>query len=323
MTLELLPDELDRAMANNLHDGIAAVLRAQFGDHECPLDRVQDSDEELLRATLESLRRWFDPIATGKRLRDEIGRLKKIRLGDSPSIEKFLVPVGPDRWLVTPEGVAALWLIRGAYRHDAGHQVVSISTRARREALESLTATYKSWNEQRLRGVAALLQSETATLRPTAAGLLFVLLINRNTDYSRRLPSPRDPAEAAEISRAISSPALAFAHALSGREAASERGLDLYRGWALGELARRLGEGLHQGAEGVWIDPEWELSARLRLREALAGRVEAHFAVESALSAYEAVRPVLNGLNLAFERPSYTRRICDELLGQDFPGSLS
>lgn len=315
MTIFGLKAELPRDQSYLLEMTLTAVLSAQLGHDLTPTSTFVEPTVEGLERGLNVLKRWFDPIASGKRLRDEVSRLPRVLIDLPAASDQLVIAVGRDRWLVTPEGVAALWLIQRAHFDDPTSDLTIFTQRQRLDAMETLAAVYKSWNEQRLRGVTDLLQKETATLRPTAAGLLFVLLVNRNTDPSRRLPPPRSAAESEEISRAIALPTLAFAHALSGQEKASERGLDLYRGWALGELARRLGEGLHRGSDGVWIDPEWELSARLRLREALAGRVGAQEAIDSSLEAYEKIRPVLSGLNIGFERPSNTRRIREQLLG--------
>lgn len=316
-----LKDELARDEAYVLELTLTAVLSAQCGHDLTQARALVEPTIEGLEVALDSLKRWFDPIASGKRLRDEVGRLPRVSIDVPSTANQLLLAVGRDRWLVTPEGVVVLWLIQRAHLDEPTSDLTIFRQRHRLDGLETLAAVYKSWNEQRLRGVTDLLQKETATLRPTAAGLLFVLLVNRNTDRSRRLPPPRSAAESDEISRAIALPTLAFAHALSGQEKASERGLDLYRGWALGELARRLGEGLHRGSDGVWIDPEWELSARLRLREALVGRDGVREAIDDSLDAYEKIRPVLSGLNIAFERPSNTRRIREQLLGWTSRGS--
>lgn len=245
MTIFGLKADLVREQSSLLEMTLTAVLSAQLGHELTPGSALVEPTIEGLERALDVLKRWFDPIASGKRLRDEVRRLPRVSIDVPAASDQLLIAVGGDRWLVTPEGVAALWLIQRAHIEDPTGDLTIFTQRQRLDAMETLAAVYKSWNEQRLRGVTDLLQKETATLRPTAAGLLFVLLVNRNTDRSRRLPPPRSAAESDEISRAIALPTLAFAHALSGQEKASERGLDLYRGWALGELARRLGEGLH------------------------------------------------------------------------------
>ncbi|MFL1999540.1 hypothetical protein [Microbacterium sp. A1-JK] len=321
MSLFGVQEDMSRDQSGELESFLATVLNAQLGTSTVSISDASGVSIEGLEHRLKALKRWFDPIASGKRLRDEVSLLPRLSITPLPSTDQLVLSVGRDRWLVTPEGVVVLWLLQLAHGDYPEDNRTRLPAGSRLDALKTLATVYKTWNEQRLRGVTDLLQGETATLRPTAAGLLFVLLVNRNTDRTRRLPPPRNAAESEEISRAIAFPTLAFAHALSRREKASERGLDLYRGWALGELARRLGEGLHQGSEGIWIDPEWELAARLRLREALVGRPEVELAIDSALSAYEAIRPVLSGLNIAFERPSYTRRLREELVGWAVEGA--
>lgn len=310
-----LSEELSTDEASALHDVLIRVLQGQF-ERVSGIEIAPETWTEIdLRAMLISLRRWFNPISSGRKLRDELANLPTIRVDLQSSWSQLFVTAGRDRLLVTPEGVVVLWLLKSDAVHlSRGFHVQLRGNRNTELGLLTLASVYKSWNEQRLRGVTDLLEKETTTLRPTAAGLLFVLLINRNTDYSRRLPSPQNKQQSDEISRAIALPTLAFAHGLTQHAKASERGLDLYRGWALGELARRLGEGLHRGADGIWIDPEWELAARLRLREALAGRSASGIAIDEALLQYEEIRPALSALHIAFERPSNTRRIRNELL---------
>ncbi|WP_146085604.1 hypothetical protein [Rathayibacter sp. AY1C9] len=308
-------DELTSLEATSLRHALDMVLTVQYRTIKSEARELKLRTIDDLLTSLSFLRRWFDPIASGKRLREEVSRLSSVRLDASIQQEELFLAVGADRWLVTPEGVVVLWLLLQARESPYEPGIVKMpSAEIQMNALATLTSVYKEWNQQRIRSVTGLLQEETATLRPTAAGLLFVLLVNRNTDRSRRLPAPRNQAESDEISRAIAIPTLSFAHALSKQDKATERGLDLYRGWALGEIARRFGQGLHQGDEGIWIDPEWELAARLRLRQALVGREAALVAVDSALTAYQSVRPVLSALGVAFERPSNTLRLRAELL---------
>jgi hypothetical protein len=168
--------------------------------------------------------------------------------------------------------------------------------------------------------VIALLTSEPSTLRPAAAGLLLVLLVNRNTAPERALPRPNDRRQLDTISAAIAAPALAYARTLTGSDRASATGVDLYRGWALGELTRRLGPGLHTGLdEGIYLDPAGEGEALRRLaddiaRRPAAARARAEAAVDAALREYASARPLLAGLALAHDRPSNTHRIREALV---------
>ena len=121
------------------------------------------------------------------------------------------------------------------------------------------------------------------------------------------------------ISDAIAAPAAAYATTLTQTGRTGTRTLDLYRGWPLGELRRRLGSALHRDFEtGIYLEPEAVNDAIERLIEdiqrrspRLRARVPA--ALEATLEAYESRRPQLMGLGLAFERPAQTRRLFEVL----------
>lgn len=280
--------------------------------------RSTDASEQVLADDLRLMKFWFDPIASGKRLRDVLGAIEPAGVAGEDIPEELILAIDPERWLVTPEGRAVMWAVEASAEGDLDdlpeYTNVYLSQGTIRTALVLVHEVYREWNRQRITGVAGLLTAETATLRPTAAGLLLILLLNRNTSPQRRLPSPDDPHASAEMTRAIAAPAIAFARELAGTEKASSRGVDLYRGWAMGEIARRLGTGLHRAADGIWIHPEYEDAARQRLIDALSDRPERirsrlPRAVDAALAEYERVRPVLSGLGMAHERPSNTRRL--------------
>ncbi|WHE37206.1 hypothetical protein [Microbacterium sp. BDGP8] len=284
----------------------------------------------MLAEDLRLMKFWFDPIASGKRLRDILSSIEPLGVSGEGIPDELLLAIDSERWLVTPEGRAVMWAIEASVDGNLDsfpdQTNIYISQGTIRTALVLVHDVYRDWNLQRITGVTGLLSAETATLRPTAAGLLLVLLLNRNTSPQRRLPPPDDPNASAEMTRAIAAPAIAFARELAGTEKASSRGVDLYRGWAMGEIARRLGAGLHRASDGVWIDPDYEDAARQRLIDALSDRPDRirrrlPRAVDAALGEYERVRPVLSGLGMAHERPSNTRRLRDDIVAAS--GGLS
>jgi len=284
--------------------------------------RSHDTSELSLEADLRIMKYWFDPIASGKRLRDVLGSMEPCGVPMGPDTSQLILRIDPERCILTPEGRAFAWALRVSLEEAPGSAedgTLYLSQAAVTTALTLVNAVYRDWNQQRITSVTGLLTTETATLRPTAAGLLLVLLLNRNTSPDRRLPSPDNPAASAEVSRAIAAPAMAFARELTGTDKSSERGVDLYRGWAMGEIARRLGPGLHRSSDGVWIDPNHEDIARRRLVGALGERPDSTRArlpgaIDAALKEYEKVRSVLSGLGVAHERPSNTRRLVEEIL---------
>lgn len=326
-----LGEYLPTVMAGRLADALDAAWQGQVyaaaGRWKgAPPDAASDEkgDEVLLR-DLSALALWFDPTATEKRLRDV---LEPLPLSGPAPLDAgvLMLAAGPDVALVTPEGRAALWCLRRARAAGAfgsADAFVWLDPADRARAVAVVQDQYREWCQRRLRTVSSLLAGGSGTLRPTAAGMLLTLLVNRNTSPERAVPRPEDLQRRAVISAAITSPSLAFAHALAGRAKARDTGTDLYRGWAIGELARRLGTGLVTDG-GIYIRPDAEPVAVDRLaedlrRRPLSLRQRVPDALDAALAEYERSRPVLNSLGLAHERPSHTaalrRRFLDAAAG--------
>lgn len=290
---------------------------------------IEFSALRSLEHDLASLHYWFNPTATGRRLRDALDRLPPVRpsfmaeFGDLEEFGDLIERVDNRRVLVSPEGRVAMWVIASGL--DLAETAESddslwFSQQQVMMAWATLHGTYRDWNRQRIRNVTGLLLEETATLRPSVIALLLVLLINRNTAKERRLPAPGEAELSNDVSRAIAQPALAFTRALGGNRdsKADARGLEIYRGWAAGEIARRLGSGFHR-EDGIWIDEDVVSAAEDRLVAALAGRpakqlAEVPFALDALRSEYERVRPLLTTLGIAHERPSVTNRLVDKIL---------
>jgi hypothetical protein len=138
--------------------------------------------------------------------------------------------------------------------------------------------------------------------------------VNRNTAEERALRRPREQRDLDQVADAIAAPSLAYAEAIGGRKT-SRSAVDLYRGWALGELRRRLGPGFHSDLDhGIWLEPDAlggaldRLVADVRRRDA-RGRARVPAAIDAALAAYDQQRPQLAVLDLAFDRPGDTDRI--------------
>jgi len=322
-----VPTVLNGAEATALATALRSMLDTQLSTVPEMASRGVD---EPLSSDLAKLRHWFDPVSKGERIREALTALPRVHwpiLQATSEIVLFVPdPVGERagqpgiRVLVTPEGVVVLYCLERALEQARQARAlpgdpVTLAPVAVQAGLVTLANEYRDWSRQRIHQVIALLTSEPSTLRPAAAGLLLVLLLNRNTAPARALPRPRDKRQLDVISGAVSGPALAYARTLSGTKGGSGNGIDLYRGWALGELTRRLGTALHTGMdEGIYLDAGAEASALHRLADDIArrppkarARVEA--AVDAALEAYSLARPVLAGLALAHDRPSNTQRI--------------
>jgi hypothetical protein len=282
---------------------------------------------DCLAGDLKKLHYWFNPTATGRRLRDALEQLPAVgpNVGNELADLGDLVEVVDDRRaLVSPEGRVGMWVIAAALRErpdaDVDDDPLWLPQHQVSTAWSSLNAVYQDWNRQRLRDVTGLLREETATLRPSVIALLLVLLMNRNTAKERRLPAPTKADLSRDVSRAVAEPALAFAQALGGSRdsQADARGLEVYRGWAIGEIARRLGTSLHR-EDGIWIDESAVPAAEDRLIAALINRppkqlVAVPHALDALIEEYDRVRPVLTTLGIAHERPSVTKRLVEKIV---------
>lgn len=329
---ELLGRELEisnrsaRALFDALVDiwaGQASLMKAQSSTREGFADLPQ------LQNDLGRLHHWFNPTATGRRLRDALDTVPRMRpglaahLGGLDAFGDLIEKVDDTRVLVSPEGRVAMWILAVGLDMSEDSQPdegIWFSQQHVMTAWSLLHDTYLEWNRQRIRNVTGLLREETATFRPSAMALLLVLLINRNTSKERRLPAPVEARLSNDVSRAIAQPALAFTKALGGTRdsRADARGLEIYRGWAVGEIARRLGSGFHR-EDGIWIDEDAVEAAEDRLVAALAGRTakqlqQVPFALESLRDEYERVRPQLTTLGIAHERPSVTKRLVEKVV---------
>lgn len=307
-----LPSEMPVRTAHQFVDELSAVLLVQVKAADVSITSPAQLKSEDLNEQLERFRVWFDPTAKGERLRNELARLEPV---ETRYVESgiLLLPVGGERALLTPEGYLAVWMWSRALRSPHGSMVAPDPEDAA-TAQWTLIDLYRAWTRRRLSDVVGLLTSETSTLRPAAAGLLLTLLINRNTSPERALRRPREPHQLERVADAVAHPALTYASELGGKKTARSA-LDLYRGWALGELRRRLGSGFHsEFDEGIWLDEEAEAQALQRLvddvrRRDARGRERVAPAISAALEAYDQHRPQLAALNLAFERPANTNRI--------------
>ncbi len=292
-------------------------------------EHIRPSDRDQLIADLDLMRAWFDPVAKGERVREAVSSVSPSRVA-VPFNDSYLIKdVGGGRRIVTPEGRTLMSCLRPAIdefrytRHltteDLNSQLIWLREEDVSACVVILMTTYRAWTRRRLEDVVGLLTSETSTLRPAAAGLLLTLLVNRNTDSSRALPRPSDRRKLQIISEAIAGPAAAYAKALSGSDKTSASTLDLYRGWPLGELRRRMGSSLHSSlGSGIYIEADAVEDAVGRLvtdirRRPLRLRGRVHHALDAMLAEYEDRRPQLAGLGLAFESPAYTRRLVDTL----------
>lgn len=274
------------------------------------------SEMSSLEGDLVALLDWFNPNRTGKRLRAQLANLRATpgsppSLGEEP--DRLFMQVGEGRFLITPEGRVLAEVIRECLGRGQTEWCVLDETDLAR-GVGMLLSTYRGLTRQRLEDVLALLTGASKqTLRPAAAGLLLVLLINRNTAEERPLRKFLDDRSVANrVTTALAEPAAAYARAFAGGESDSVDAVNVYRGWAYGELARRLGPTFKDSDDQLYLsDPS---RAEARLIEDIESRpadqrARIPVALDAALNAYHSVRPFLSAAAIAFDRPANTKAL--------------
>lgn len=295
-----LPTALPADRAERLVAALVGCWTSQFGE---PAGVLADD--------LGRLHTWFNPRATGARLRDLLEALPdQPEVVIPPGFDVLFLQVDPTRHVVSPEGRVMLDLVTEANTQDG---LCLLDPERADEAIDLLAETYRAWVTDNLSRVIQLLTGETETLRPGAAGLLLVLLVNRNTAPDRPLPRVLgDEVRAREVQDAITGPAMAWSTTFANR-ATVTRPFRLYQGWELGELRRRLGRQLHVGNDGVYIDGDADaaldrvLSDLVRRPKSFQAKVPDAF--RALVAEYARHRPLLRGLSIGFEIPSNTAEI--------------
>lgn len=292
------------------HSSLLEVWQAQVGRAPGPL-----------HDDLAALDRWFNPSRTGQSLRAAIAKVTpvSIDMDDLPSQQPaglIWLDAGNGRLLITPEGRVLLEVLaRSLKERPPGWVLVEGESLA--DLMEVLVTWYRGVSRQRLLDVLALLNGDSKqTMGPAVAGLLLVLLVNRNTASERALLKFLDDRQVARaLASAIATPAAAYAQAFAS-DSDAVNAVDPYRGWAYGELARRLGSSFHNTETGIYVSDE-DRALRL-LADHVASRprrqqLKVPEALDRALDAYYETRGVLHALGIAFERPSHTRRVISTL----------
>jgi hypothetical protein len=277
-----------------------------------------------LEDDLEESRRWFDPVAQGQRLRRDLARLAPLPKDIDDPGQPLSFPLGPRKWLITPEGRSVLDLLEHLPKGKSGYligdeQLVPYERR--------LAALYRHWSRHRLESVVNLLAGTTKPLQIPAAGVVIALLVNRCTSEQRALTRFSSGSARDVVDRAFFAPVQAFADVLAPSKRRDQANARLVSGWMLYEARRRLGEGFvvvdaRGGQDGkVWMRPNAvdgiiDIIARDLLR---GHRMRA--TTECFAQAYDALvtelrrqLPTLAGFGLVHERPPETRRLRHNLL---------
>lgn len=299
-----LPAAQSRSEAQLLAESLGALFTETIGP-------LQDVARDL-----QALKRFFDPVATGARLRRELAGLPPAPSASLVLAAPLVIEVTPERRLITPEGRVALDLLRHALLRDGDHVLVSTTDVA--EAERRLVDVYRSWGRHRLDQVLALQSGAHKPLQMPSIGLLLVLLVDRATDETRSIHLPKDRDQLRRIDRAFIHPAEVFARALLPKGKFNAEKESLYRGWWLKEITRRIPTAISADDERVFIAADGrDRAVALACRE-LSARPFDVSAVTEAFDAlvdtFRASLGVLAGFNLAFERPAETSRLRRELI---------
>lgn len=319
-----VPTQIDQHSAHRLLSDLSAIWAITTGATPADLD-----------SDLETLKRWFDPVAQGQRLRREVADLPSIPVGVEDPGPPWTIEVSSGKVLVTPEGRCLLDLLG---RFPLARDVWSIDEDdvARFDAI--LGGLYRSWSRHRLESVVALLAGTTKPLQIPAAGVVIALLVEGCISEKHALVRHASSPGKEVIDRAFFRAASAFADVLAPSRR-GKRDSRLISGWMLHEVRRRVGDSLvledfkGEGNGRVWItksgvDHVVEVVARDLARGHRARATPELFAegFDALVRALIDESPNLAAFGIANERPAETRKLRArfvELLSQATPESES
>lgn len=301
-----LSAQIPARRARELREGLAVLWEDAAGS----MPGALDDDLDLLR------KRFFDPVAQGKRLRDELARLApRPQAAALPDPLRLLID--EQRALITPEGRAAIELLTCPISDD---RAVRLDQAQALDLELVLLDHYRRWGRHRIRQVVGLLGDEA--LRPPVIGVLLTLLVNRSIGRSRAVLRYLEGPERDAIDEAFREPVGRFAQAVDPgqrRSLAKER---LISGWTLHEVTRRYpaavqieeGEGVSrvyiaEGAESLLLHAVARALARKHVGLTTAGK-----AFDDLVESLRNQGPTLAGYGMLFERPRDTARLREELI---------
>lgn len=293
-----------RADAERLAVALEALWTAIIGP-------LRDLDGDL-----HALKTYFDPVASGPRLRRELAKLVSAPVQALSLTSPVVLVIDKSRRIPTPEGRVALSVLRDALLR--GDDPVLIADADVVDAERRLLDLYRNWSRHRISQVLALQSGSDKPLQIPAVGLLLALLANRVDDPARAVRLPDDPAQLRRVDRAFIEPADRFAQNLmpSLKHDASKE--SLRQGWWLGEITRRIPSAIEAAEDRVYIRPNGREQAIALAARELAGRpVDAAAVAEAFDKLVDGIRKragTLAGFDLAFERPSDTARLRQTLI---------
>ena len=296
--------------------GRAATLRMRDELELLWTDATRREPEDL-SADLEALRAYFDPVATGRRLREALLALPPRSVDALIVSEPLIVNVADSRALITPEGRIALALLDDGIA--ASDDVVTLDREEAAAMLTLLLATYRDWGRHRLNGVLTLIEGGKALQISAVAGAL-TLLVNRSDLPERAMPRLQDARPRDAIDAAFRAPLAAFADVISPSDRRSAQKERLISGWTLHEVNRRLPGALVIENDRIYVEPAQRDALVSFLGRELARprrKLDEHRLAQGFDALVESFREhadILATFGVSFERPSETRRLRAELL---------
>jgi hypothetical protein len=303
-----LPARLPVRRAREIRDELSTLWQDAAGN----APGVLEDDLEILR------KRFFDPVAQGKRLRGQL-----VELPPRPSAQTLAEPlrllIDDARVLITPEGRCAMDLLQVPQRDETALELAEDDARD----LEAvLLAHYRRWGRHRIDQVVALLGDEA--LRPPVIGVLLMLLVNRSIGFAHAVLRYEEGPERDAIDEAFRQPVGRFAQAIDPgqrRSLAKER---LISGWTLHELTRRYPQAIRiddaadvsrvyitEGTEDLLLDAVARAMARKHIGQRTAGD-----AYDQLVESLRSQGRTLAGYDMLFERPADTAQLRDRLLAK-------
>lgn len=279
-----------------------------------------------LAGDLELLRRWFDPVAQGSRLRRDLQRLPAPASTWQDPGPPLSLTAPDNKRLLTPEGRCALEILSQSLSGSVAYDLF-VADEPVRDVERLLLNTYRRWSRHRLDNVIDLLEGASKPLQISASGVVLTLLINRCTSRERALTRFASGPGREVIDEAFFAAVNAFSTTLNTRTRGNPANARLISGWMLYEAGRRLGDALviedaRRGQDGaVWVvedDTPHVLDVVARdLSRGRRGRIVVNTLAAAFDALVEALRqhlPGLAGFGLSHERPLATASLRRELL---------
>ncbi|MGI5162245.1 hypothetical protein [Microbispora sp. CA-102843] len=301
-----LPDALPRTQA----DRLASILESNWNSLYGKLG--------LIDGDLSRMKRFFDPVATGHRLREEIAKsVTSLEAAPDWVPVELMIRLGEDGGLITPEGRCVIDLLRQGSR--AMGETVFLPAHAIQAHEARLLRLYRDWGRHRISGVVALLAGEDKPLQLPAAGALILLLVNRSTCTERAIYKKTDNHARQLIDDAFFSAVYSFADAFgaSGRRDRSKEGL--VKGWTIGEVRRRFDRFIVSDSERLYVRDDMQSQVVTRLGSELARRRDTDEAMvahgfDDLVMEMRRRIDVFASYGMAHERPRDTKQLRADLL---------